>query len=181
MKTFKSLSRSVLPLFALALGIAICTMATAQQHSNKFRVGVYDSRAVAVAWANSSEFKEAMKPVEAEIKKAREAKDEKRVKEIKEQMKLRQLRQHEQGFSTGSVIPIMEKVKDRLPDIAKQSGVQIVVSKWELNHQSPEVEVVDVTDKIVALFDVNERGLKWCKDIQSKKPLPMEQITGHMD
>ena len=75
----------------------------------------------------------------------------------------------------------MERIKARLPDIAQQAGVLIIVSKWELNHQSSEVEVVDVTDKRVALFHVNERGLKWCKEIQQKPPLPIEQLSQHMD
>lgn len=75
----------------------------------------------------------------------------------------------------------MEKIKDRLPAVAKEANVQIIVSKWELNHQTTEVEVVDVTDKLVALFHVSERGLQWCKDIQRQKPLPIEQISEHME
>lgn len=159
----------------------VCVSAPAQTQTNRFRVGVYDSRAVAVAYGNSTEFKEAMKPIEADYKKARETKDEKRMKEIERQMQLRQRRAHEQAFSTGSVAPIMAKVKESLPDLTKQAGVQVIVSKWELNHQSPEVEIVDVTDQIVALFHVNERGLKWCKEIQQKPPLPLEQITEPLD
>jgi len=157
------------------------TTASAQTQASKLRVGVYDSRAVAVAYANSTEFTEAMKSVQVDHKKAKEAKDEKRVKEIESQMKQRQLRAHEQAFSTSSVAPIITKVKDSLPGLAKQAGVQVIVSKWELNHQSPEVEIIDMTDKIVALFHVSERGLKWCKEIQQKPPLSPEQITEHLD
>lgn len=153
----------------------------AQSQTGKLRVGVYDSRAVAVAWGNSTEFQAFLKPIEAEHKKAREAKDEKRAKEIEAQMKLRQRRAHEQGFSTGSVASIMERIKDRLPDIAKAANVQIIVSKWELNHQAAGVELVDVTDQIVALFQVSERGLQWSREIQAKKPLPIEQIGDRPD
>ncbi len=181
MKTSSLLSKWFGVVSVVAVILLACAAATAQTLINKFRVGVYDSRAVAVAYGNSTEFKEALKPIEADYKKAREAKDEKRMKEIDSQMKLRQRRSHEQGFSTGSVAPIMATVKDSLPDIAKQAGVQVIVSKWELNHQASDVEVVDVTDQIIALFHVNERGLKWCKDIQQKPPLPIEQITEHLD
>lgn len=162
----------------VALG---CIVASAQTQTNQVRVGVYDSRAIAVAWANSSEFREAMKSVAADHKKAKEAKNDRRVKEIESRMQLQQRRAHEQGFSTGSVAPIMEKIKAQLPDIAKQADVQIIVSKWELNYHSAAIEVVDVTDRLVALFDVSERGLKWCKEIQQKPPVPLEQITEHMD
>ncbi len=164
-----------------ALGILLCTTAPAQTQTSKLRVGVYDSRAVAVAWANSTEFKETMKPIEADYQRAKETKDAKRMKEIDAQMKWRQTRAHEQAFSTSSVAPIVAKLKSSLPDIAKQAGVQIIISKWELNHQSSDVELVDVTDKMVALFQVNERGLKWCKEIQQKPPLAIEQIAKHLD
>lgn len=136
---------------------------------------------MAVAWANSTEFQATVKTIEAEHQKAKAVKNEKCLKEIEAQMKSLQHRAHEQAFSAASVAPIMAKVKDRLPDVAKQAGVQLIVSKWELNHQSPEIEVMDVTDKLVALFHVNERGLKWCKEIQQKPPLPVEKITEHMD
>lgn len=181
MKTSIALRKCAVILSALAVVVLIGSVASAQTQTNKLRVGVYDSRAVAVAYSNSTEFKEAMKPVEAEYKKAKETKDEKRVKAIEGQLQLQQRRAHEQGFSTGSVAPIMAKVKDRLLDVARQAGVQVIVSKWELNHQSPNVELVDVTDQIVALFHVNERGLKWCKEIQSTKPIPLDQITDHKD
>lgn len=181
MKTRISSLKRLCLIAAIVAGINGGVVASAQAQTNKTRVGVYDSRAVAVAYANSTEFKDAMKPIEAEHKKATEAKDNKRVKEIESQMKLRQTRAHEQAFSTGSVAPILETVKDRLPEVAKQSGVQLIVSKWELNHQSPEIETVDVTDKIVALLHVSERGLKWSKEIQQKPPLAIEKIREHMD
>jgi hypothetical protein len=181
MKTSITLRKWSVAVSTIALIVLAGPIASAQTQTNKFRVGVYDSRAVAVAWGNSTEFKEFLKPIEAEHKKAKEAKDEKRVKEIESQMQLRQRRAHEQAFSTGSVAPIMAKVKNRLPDVAKQASVQVIVSKWELNHQSPDVEIVDVTDKIVALFHVNERGLKWCKEIQQKPPVSIDQITDHLD
>lgn len=172
-------------LITLATGVGMLAFShpvvLAQAQTGKLRVGVYDSRAVAVAWGNSTEFKASLQSIEAEHKKAKESKNDKRVREIEEQMKARQRRAHEQGFSTGSVAPIMEKIKDRLPAVAKEANVQIIVSKWELNHQTAEVENVDVTDKLVGLFHVSERGLQWCKDIQSKKPLPIEQISDHMD
>lgn len=165
---------------AIVAGINSGITASTQAQTNKLRVGIYDSRAVAVAYANSTEF-EFMKPIEADHKKAKETKDDKRVKEIESWMKFRQTRAHEQAFSTGSVAPIMETVKDRLSEVAKQSGVQLIVSKWEVSHQSSEIETVNVTDKIVELFHVSERGLKWSKEIQQKPPISIEKIHEHMD
>lgn len=163
------------------LSCLACLTAPAQTQTNKLRIGVYDSRVIAVAYGNSPEFQETLKPIMAEYQKAKEAKDEKRMKEIDAKMKLKQRRLHEQGFSTGSVIGIMATVKDSLPAVARDAGVDVIVSKWEVNYQSPNVELVDVTDKVAALFHTSERGKKWLKQIPEKAPLPMEQITDDMD
>jgi hypothetical protein len=173
--------KSLVALATVLVGVLVGSHAPAQSQTNRIRVGVYDSRAVAVAWANSTEFAEVMKATEAEFAKAKEAKDEKRQKEINARMQRCQVRAHEQAFSTGSVASILARVKDRLPTLAQQAGVQVIVSKWELNHQSAAVETIDVTDRLVALFHVSERGLKWCRDIQKKPPLPMDEITDAMD
>ena len=99
--------------------------------------------------------------------------------EIKGAMELKQRRTHEQGFSTGSVISIMEKVKPSLPQAAREARVEIIVSKWELNHHSSNVELVDVTDKLIDLFEPTEKGRKWAKEIQTHKPIPVEELANH--
>jgi hypothetical protein len=171
--------------FVFGAAVALCVLAgataSAQSQEKSLRVGVYDSRAIAVAWCNSAEFRKSLDTVTADYKKAKEAKDDKRVKEIEARMKLQQRRQHEQGFSTGSVASTMARLKDSLPAVAKKAGVDLIVSKWEVNYQSPEVKVVDVTDDLVALFQVSEKGLKWVKDIKNQPPLPIEQITDDLD
>ena len=96
-------------------------------------------------------------------------------------MKAKQRRAHEQGFSTGSVTPIMANIKDSLPAVAKKAGVDVIVSKWEVNYQSPGIKVVDVTDDLVSLFHVSAKGLEWAKGIKSHAPVPIEQITDDMD
>ncbi len=155
--------------------------AWAQSKENTLRIGVYDSRAIAVAWGNSAEFQKTMESDTSDYKKAKEAKDDKRVKEIETQMKAKQRRAHEQGFSTGSVAPIMASIKASLPAVAKKAGVDVIVSKWEVNYQSPGIKVVDVTDDLVALFHVSAKGLEWAKGVKSQAPVPIEQITDDMD
>jgi hypothetical protein len=171
--------------FIVSSAVALCVLtgatALAQSQTNKIRVGVYDSRAIAIAYGNSAAFRESMKPIQAEYEKAKKDKNDKRMKEIDAQMKLQQRRLHEQGFSTGSVAYIMAKVKDSLPAVAKNANVQVIVSKWELNHQSPDVEVVEVTDELVMLFHPSEKVLGWVKDLKSHPPLPIEEITDDMD
>jgi ABC-type thiamine transport system substrate-binding protein len=71
MKTSLALRKCFVFLSTFAVVLLIGSIASAQTQTNQLRVGVYDSRAVAVAYSNSTEFKEAMKLVEAEFKKAR--------------------------------------------------------------------------------------------------------------
>jgi NAD(P)H-dependent flavin oxidoreductase YrpB (nitropropane dioxygenase family) len=180
MKT-KTFRRLVGYISAAALCVWMSAPALAQSQTNKLRIGVYDSRAIAIAYGNSAEFQQSLKSIHAEYNKAKEEKNDKRMKEIEAQMKLGQRRLHEQGFSTGSVAGFMVKIKDSLPVVAKKAGVQIIVSKWELNHRSPDVEVVEVTDELVALFHPSEKVLGWVKDLKSHPPLPIEEITDDMD
>ena len=181
-KWFKIVSTAV-------MSVVVCASAAAQSRTNQLRIGVYDSRAVAIAFANSKEFQEALKPVLADYQKAKDEKNDQRMKEIEARMRLQQRRLHEQGFSTGSVAGTMAKVKDELPALAKKAGVQMIVSKWELNYCSPDVETVDVTEPVAALFHPNEnvtanRKLKVSEVIKSLKnqpPLPIEDITDDLD
>ncbi len=180
MKT-KSFRKWCVYVSAAALCGWMCASASAQSQTNKLRIGVYDSRAIAIAYGNSTAFRESMKPIQAEYEKAKNEQNDKRMKEINAQMKLQQRRLHEQGFSTGSVAGYLAKVKDSLPEVAKKAGVQVIVSKWELNHRSPDVEVVEVTDELVALFHPSEKVLGWVKDLKNHPPMPLEEITDDMD
>src|SRR6266849_9220920 len=47
-----------------------------------------------------------------------------------------------------------------LPGVAKKAGVQAIVSKWELNYQGPNAEVVDVTEDLAVLFHASDNGQK---------------------
>ena len=171
--------------FIVSSAVALCVMASAaafgQSKETTLRIGVYDSRAIAVAYGNSAEFRKSLDAVKADYQKAKEAKDDKRVKEIETQMKAQQRRLHEQGFSTGSVASIMARIKDSLPGVAKKAGVDVIVSKWEVNYQAPGIKVVDVTDDLVALFHVSAKGLEWVKGIKTQPPVPIEKITDDMD
>jgi hypothetical protein len=176
MKNSTEFSKRFMVSSAVALCLMTAAMASAQAQTNKLRIGVYDSRAVATAYANSNEFQEMLKAVHADYEKAKAAKDEKRMKEIDSRMQLQQRWLHEQVFSTGSVAGVVAKVKAALPGVAKKAGVQAIVSKWELNHQGPDVEVVDVTEDLAVLFPTSDNSQKW-RGILKHAPVPMEEAT----
>ena len=170
----------------LLYGCVMCATAAAQEPQAKnaeyrFIVGVFDSRAVAIAYARSDVFKRDIKSVTEEFEKAKSAGDQKRMAEINTQMEERQALMHKQGFSTYSVSDILDKIKDRLPEIARQANVDTIVSKWDVVYQRSGIEFIDITDLMVKPFSPNEQTLTILKEMAKQKPIPLEQMKNFKD
>ncbi|MHC4910746.1 MAG: hypothetical protein ACYTF9_13625, partial [Planctomycetota bacterium] len=100
------------------------------------RLGVFDSRAVAIASVNSARYKaslaELMEKTTKEIEEARAAGDTDRVARLEARGPEMQQRLHEQGFGSAPVHEHLAHLKDKLPAIAERAGVDAIVSRWEL-------------------------------------------------
>ena len=70
----------------------------------------------------------------------------------------------------------MERIKGKIPEIAKQANVEVIISKWNIVYQRSGVEFVDVTAFIVKPFNPDEETLKTVKDIQKKDPVSLEDL-----
>lgn len=182
--------RTVNTILALLLAIissyVICSLAHADNPDTKtekakIRVGTFDSRAIAIAYASSEEFNQSIKKLMEEHKKARAEGNEEKVKELESKGKAGQQKLHMQGFSTASVSDILEHIKDRIPDIAKQAGVDVIVSKWDMVYQAPNAEFVDVTDLMIKPFHPSEKALKWVEDIKKQPPISLEEAKNIQD
>ena len=163
-------------------GLAVYAAVGAQESQentsgSSVRVGVFDSRAVAMAYFRSEAFKRQLNEMRVEYKKAKAAGDEKRVKELGVQGPALQALMHKQGFSTWPVDNILEKIKGKIPEIAKEAKVDIIVSKWDIVYQRAGVEFVDVTDLMVKPFYPDKSTLKIIKEIQKKDPVPHEELN----
>ena len=145
------------------------------------RVGTFDSRALAMAYYRTAEFVQYMQELRAEHEKAKAAGDEKRVKELEVKGSAQQELIHKQGFSTWPVDNILEKIKGKIPEIAKQADVNVIVCKWDIVYQQNGVEFIDVTDLMVNPFNPDEATLKIIKDIQKLDPVPLEELKNHQD
>jgi len=51
--------------------------------------------------------------------------------------------------------------------------VVAVVSSWELPHSAPNVDVVDVTPQVVALFAPDAQTTKIIESMRGQKPIPL--------
>ncbi len=140
------------------------------------RIGVFDSRAIAIAYWRSPEGLRQLSALHEEYARAKAANDEKRVKELEQEGPWQQVRMHQQAFSTATVAAILDKVSERLPAIAKEAGVSAIVSKWEVPYKDASVETVDVTVPLVRLFNADERMLKMVTEIQAQPPVPFEKL-----
>lgn len=147
--------------------------------ADEIRIGTFDSRALAMAWYRSPTFKEQMSELHAAHQRARASGDEERVKELEARGPTMQDLMHKQGFGTWPVDNILEKIKDEIPGIAEQAGVSVIVSKWDIVHQTSGIEFVDVTDQMVAPFEPDEATRKVIEEIREKKPVPLEQLENH--
>jgi hypothetical protein len=145
------------------------------------RVGTYDSRAIAVAYVRSDFGRQAIDNLMAERDKAKAAGDEKRVKEVEARGRARQERLHQQGFGTASVMEMLDRIKAEIPGVAREAGVALIVSKWEVVYRDPSVEYVDVTVALVKKFGADPKMLKMIEDLMQHEPMPIEALSGHID
>ncbi len=143
----------------------------------KERIGVYDSRSVAVAYAGSPAHQASMAPLYEEHKKAKAAGDKKRIKELEKEGQASQQRAHTQAFSTAPVDEILATIKDQLPEIKTRAGVSALISKWDEKElaKHPNAEQVDVTLALIDAFKPSERQRKSALEIQRHKPISIRQ------
>lgn len=154
-----------------------------QPSAAKVRVGTYDSRSVAVAFAGSEAFNKWMGDLKAEKDKAKTARDQKRIAEFEAEATARQKLMHKQGFSTAPVDNILDQIKDRLPAIKEKAGVTALVSKWDKAGlaKCKDAELVDITMALVDAFNPNDRQRKSAIEIQKHDPIPLEQAENIKD
>jgi len=172
----------VFVLAAALVAIAGCTRTSALSPATpKERIGVYDSRAIAVAFVGSPAYNASRGKKLAEMKAAHDkAKAEgghKRVAELEAWGKAQQALLHRQAFSTAPVDGILVQIKDRLPAIKKEAGVSVLVSKWDKDTLATHLsaERIDVTTALIDAFDPTERQRKSAIEIQKRKPIPLDR------
>lgn len=158
-------------LAVLALGLALATLALRPAADVPMRIGVFDSRAVAVACANSSSSRAVHAKLMERMKVAKEKGDAKEIAAVEREGMLRQVMMHEQGFGKGSVTAMTALVKDSIAALAVSENLSLVVSKWEVVFSAKDVELVDVTEKVAGFFQPNERVKGWLKDLSKQEPI----------
>lgn len=165
----------------LAAGLLLCACGTDQNAVD--RIGVYDSRSIAVAWAGTETHNTLLKSLQAEWQQAKAAGDQKRVEEVEAEAEAQQRLLHMQAFSTAPVDDILAYIEDSLPQIQQEASVTMLVSKWdsETLAKYPSAELVDVTMVLVDALQPNERQRQHAIGIQTQDPIPLEEAEKIQD
>jgi len=142
----------------------------------RLRVGVYDSRAIPMAYTHSQYNAHFMQKKSEEKKEAEAKGDVKKTQKLEEQMQKHALKAHKQVFSTTPVGNLLELVKKKLPEVAKQAGVDVIVSKWQIDYLASDAEVVDVTLDMAKMFEPKPGTLEAIQELMKKEPLAEEEV-----
>jgi hypothetical protein len=175
--------QKVLVLIALALVTAVFFNVVEAKQTQELssvtaiRVGVYDSRAVAMSYYRSEQFNTPLSALFAKLGKAKEDGDKKTVEELESLGPALQELIHKQSFGDWPVSNIMKIISDELPEIAKQADVGVIISKWDITFQQPAAELVDVTHLLVNLFNPSEETLKIVDEIMKTNPVSEFSIS----
>ena len=138
----------------------------------KSKIGVFDSRLIAINNFRSESFQKEMQAMFADYKKAKENKDTAEIKKLDEKGPLMQRILHDKGFGRGSVAEIMERNSTELKALAKKEKLSAIVSKWELIASGEDVEVVDITLLILKeIYKAPEDVLKMYDEMKDMKPV----------
>jgi len=147
------------------------------------KIGVYDSRSIAIAAIGSDYYAHHISPLEDDYRKAKADGDQERTRELEAKVWARRKQTHRQGFGRAPVDNILEYIRAEMPAIAKKAGVVAIVSKWDAEALSKYASArrVDVTMLLVDAFKPNAKQRQTAIDIQSKDPVPAEELEEHLN
>src|SRR3990170_3628597 len=148
-----------------------------QQGTDTFRIGTFDSRCVALAYGRSTEFMQLRDSIETLYSKAKADSNKEKIDEIEQYKPTMQVLLHQQVFSNGSIVNIVEKITGKISSIAKENKLNMILSKWEITFTDGSIELIDITDQLTALFNPDEATNKIIKDIKAMEPIPIEKIS----
>ena len=166
---------ATLTTLGVLVGASIYLAADDQPKGAKIRIGTYDSRAIAIAYVPSRFDPTAEKKLAHD--KAKAAGDLAKIKELESWGVQHQRQLHFQGFGRAPVDDLLEPVKVQIAKLAREK--QLAVITMNCDYTSEQVELVDVTDDLVKLYDPSERTLKHVREIRKIKPTSLVQLAGH--
>ena len=174
-------------LFALLSIVSVALADPAQEKAAasavRERIGIYDSRAVAVAFAGTPAHEARLRGLVERCEQARKAGDMAEVTKIEAEGRALQRQAHQQAFSTAPVDEILALLGDAVSEIRKNTGITVLLSKWDEAglRKYPDAERVDVTLLLIDALHPNERQRRSAIEIQKHKPITLERAATGTD
>lgn len=139
----------------------------------KVRIGTYDNRAIAVAYAASkwNPVREKM----AEYAEAKKAGDAAKQKELEAWGESKQRLLHFQGFGRVPVGELLKPFEKQIANLATDQ--QLAAIAMQCDYVAPNVEIVDVTEELVKLFEPTPRTLEMTRQVKNAKPVSLIELA----
>lgn len=132
------------------------------------RLGVYDSRGIAIAWVRSGHSD--LRAKKAAHREAVAAGDEERVAELERWGEMHQRELHFQGFGTYPVDRYIADIREALPALLEDRELDAIV--WMAHAHAQDVEVVDVTVDLMVLLGMDRTEAETtAREMRTKTPL----------
>ncbi len=168
---------------AAVTGLLICTIGCGSQptagRGGQFRLGVFNSRVVALAYGRSEQHDAEVESKMAAYRRAKEAGDRERMAELEIWGREGQDRMHRQVFGDAPIPDILEKMADELPEVVRCAPVDAIVTG--VHHAGPGVRVVDVTEQMAAVWNPDERTQGLMRELPKHPPASADEVRGHCD
>lgn len=164
--------------FASILGLILVatafTSSGSETQTNKTRVGIYNSRSVAMAYGRSKANMEAISKLKTEADKAKAAGDTAKLEQLKKEGASRQDRMHRQVFGDAPIDDILDgALKASLPEIEKKANVTKIAAKAPTD---TTIETVDITTALVDVFEPTPETRKMIEDLARHPPLKASEF-----
>ena len=173
--------RTVVMLVSVVAGSIVAALAVADEPTKtgattRLRVGVFDSRAVACAHFGRFIRDGGLERLYKEHNKAKAAGNTQRAEELAAEGVALQKQLHMRVFGSAPIDDILEKIKRDIPLIARDMGVDIVIGKWDIVYQTPSAQYLDITGRLVDLFEPDEETREKIESILEHDPFPAHAI-----
>ncbi|MFH1051538.1 MAG: hypothetical protein V1779_11500 [bacterium] len=155
-----------------SLIIILCfAFAISTVFAQKPKIGIFDSRGVAIAYYQSQYHQEDLKKLMLEYNEAKDAGDTIKAAKLSDRVAILQMIAHDKGFGKGTVNNILDKFTKELDELAKKENLSCIVSKWEIYSADNDIKFVDVTEKVVAIINPNEKVKIFLEQLKNNPPI----------
>jgi hypothetical protein len=165
---------ALIPAVCLAIGLAQpATKPATFDNADPVRIGIYDSRAIALAWSASrfNDVGEKMKQLE----EAKKTGDKKKIDELEAWGASHQRMLHFQGFGRVPVSDLLEPVREGMGNLVREKGLAAITMHCDAVAEG--ATTVDVTEDLVRLYEPPARTLQWIAQLKDHEPVSLVELA----